>query len=252
VKQVADSESVLRIDAEGKWIDEHDLAFRMNEYDEFAVEQAVLIKERRGGEPDITVLSIGPARAAETIKKALAMGADRGVHVKDDESHQKDPWQIAVAIAAFAKERKFDLILTGMQSQDRGSAQVGVFVAMRLNLPCVTTAVGFVLDDMQAAITRELEGGIRMNVRVSLPAVVTCQLGLNLPRYPTLPNIMKARQKELIVLPIADLLHEDSLTGIERMFRPEKRSGGVVLSGDASAMADQLLSILREKTSVVR
>src|SRR4030065_915434 len=125
IRQVPDMASRFKGDGEGTWYDETDLAFRLNEYDEYAVEQAVQLKEQQGNMPDITVLSIGPDRVGEMIKKALAMGCDRGGHVQDNDSFRKDPWQIASAIAGFARDKKFALIFFGMQSQDRGSRQVG-------------------------------------------------------------------------------------------------------------------------------
>jgi electron transfer flavoprotein beta subunit len=249
VKQVPDMESRFKINPNGTWVDEKDLAFRMNEYDEFAVEQAVQIKEQLGGQADITVLTIGPARAAEVIKKALAMGADRGVHVSDAAACDKDPWQIASMIAAFTREKKFDLLFTGMQSQDRGSGQVGVLAAELLGVACVTTAIGFALNGIEATAVRELEGGVKMNVTFTLPGVVTCQLGLNRPRYPTLPNIMKARQKEVLVLPVADLPCGERVCGTEKMYRPERKTSGLVLEGDPNEMADTLVQILRDKIS---
>jgi electron transfer flavoprotein beta subunit len=252
VKQVADMEAAFKIDAEGTWIAEKDTAFRMNEYDEYAVEEAVRIKEQLLGAADITVLSIGPARVTETIRKALAMGADRGVHVKDDESVRRDPWQIASIVSAYASGKEFDLILTGMQSQDRGSAQVGVFVAERLGIACVTTVVGFTLVGSEVSAARELEGGMKMIVKLHLPALVTCQLGLNQPRYPTLPNIIKAKQKEVLSVPVGDLLKEEALTGVEAIARPERTSRGIVLEGDLNEAADRLVAILKEKTNVLR
>ena len=202
IKQVPDMESRFKANGAGVWYEEADLAFRMNEYDEYAVEQAVQLKEQLGDVPDVTVLSIGPDRVGETLKKALAMGCDRAVHIQDPAIHLKDPWQVASIIAAFARDKGFDLVLTGMQSQDRGSAQVGVTVAEQLGLPCATTLVGFVYNDGAITVKRELEGGLKAVVRLRLPAVVTCQLGLNTPRYPTLPNIMKAKKKELLAYPV--------------------------------------------------
>ena len=142
VKQVPDMESRFKPDGSGTWFEEADLAFRMNEYDEYAVEQAVQLKEQLGGETELTVLSIGPDRVNEAIKKALAMGCDRGVHVQDPAVSLKDPWQIASIIAAHAAGQGYDLIFTGMQSQDRGSAQVGVILAELLGIPCATTLSG--------------------------------------------------------------------------------------------------------------
>ena len=252
IKQVPDMESRFKVNSEGIWYDENDLAFRMNEYDEYAVEQAIRIKEQLGGAADITILSIGPDRVVEVIKKGLAMGGDRGVHIKDEHPYQKDPWQVASVIAAFARDKTFDLVLTGMQSQDRGSAQVGVIVAELLGYACVTTLVGFELTGDIVTAKRELEGGMRGVVKLKLPAVVTCQLGLNNPRYPTLPNIMKARQKELLAYPILSFLSEESTTTTERMYPPEKKGRGLVLEGEINETVDKLVAILKEKTKVLR
>lgn len=252
IKQVPDMESRFRINSEGTWYDEADLAFRMNEYDEYAIEQAVQLKEQLGSEPEITILSIGPDRVVEAIKKALAMGGDRGVHIQDNKYYQKDPWQIAATIASYAREQQFDLIFTGMQSQDRGSAQVGVTIAEQLGMACATTLVGFAYDNGSITVKRELEGGIKGVARMKLPAVVTCQLGLNTPRYPTLPNIMKAKKKDLQTLPVTELLKEAELTATDKMYPPAKKGGGLVLEGEVGDLVDKLLGILKEKTTVLR
>jgi electron transfer flavoprotein beta subunit len=249
IKQVPDMESKFKINAEGKWYDSADLAWRMNEYDEYAVEQAVQLKEKSGA--DLTVLCIGPDRVKETMKKALAMGCDRGVHVADEASHAKDPFAIAAIIAEFAKEKGFDVVFTGMQSQDRGSGQVGVLVAEMLDIPCITTIVGFEFDGGNITAKRELEGGVKAQVSCSAPALVTCQLGLNTPRYPTLPNIMKAKKKELLSVPVADLCHVEPLAETASLAFPEKKGGGLILEGDVGELADKLIKILKEKTAVL-
>jgi electron transfer flavoprotein beta subunit len=252
VKQVPDMESRFKVNNEGVWYDEQDLAFKMNEYDEFALEQAARVKEQVGAAADLTVLSVGPGRVVEAIKKGLAMGADRGVHINDDQAWKKDPWQIASIIAAFSRDKGFDLVFTGLQSQDRGSAQVGVILGELLGYACATTLVSFELMGDVVTARRELDGGMCAVLKFTLPAVVTCQLGLNTPRYPTLPNIMKARQKELLVFPVADFLAEESLVVTERMYPPEKKGHGLVLEGDINEMADKLFGILKEKTAVLR
>ena len=252
IKQVPDMESRFKPNADGVWFDEADLAWRMNEYDEYAVEEAVKLKEQLGNAPEVTVLSIGPDRVVEPIKKALAMGCDRGVHVQDLAASRKDPWQIAAIIDSFAKDKGFDLIFTGMQSQDRGSAQVGVTLAEQLGYPCVTTVVGFAYDGGVITAKRELEGGLKGVVKMKTPALVTCQLGLNVPRYPTLPNIMKAKKKEIQPIPVAELLKEEPLAVTARFYPPAKKGGGIVLEGDAAGLADRLIGILKEKTAVLR
>jgi electron transfer flavoprotein beta subunit len=252
IKQVPDMESRFKIGAAGTWYDTSDLAWRLNEYDEYAVEQAVQVKEQQGGAPEIPVLSVGPERVKEAIKKALAMGCDRGVHIQDEASHEKDPFEIASIIAEYAQQEAFDLILTGMQSQDRGSAQVGVLLAEMLGIPAVTTIVGFALEGTAVTAKRELEGGLKAVVKTRRPALFTCQLGLNTPRYPTLPNIMKAKKKELATLAVGDLLKVEALCATERMFPPQKKGGGLVLEGEVGALAEQVIGILKEKTTVFK
>lgn len=249
IKQVPDMESKFKINGEGNWYDGADLAWRMNEYDEYAVEQAVRLKEQTGA--DLTVLCIGSERVKETMKKALAMGCDRGVHVADEAVHDKDPFEVASIIAAFAKDKNFDVIFTGMQSQDRGSGQVGVLVSEMLSVAGITTIVDFAFDNGTITAKRELEGGVKAGVSCSAPAVVTCQLGLNTPRYPTLPNIMKAKKKELLSVPVAELCRVEKRAETKTVSFPEKKGGGLILEGDMGELADKLIGILKEKTAVL-
>jgi len=252
IKQIPDMESRFKVNAAGDWYEEADLAYRMNEYDEYGVEQAVQLKEQLENAPEVTVLSIGPERVGEALKKALAMGCDRAVHVQDAEAFRKSPNQIAAIIAAYAKDQGYDMVFTGMQSQDRGSAQVGVLLAELLGFACATTVVDFAFADGAVTAKRELEGGIKGVVKFKLPAVVTCQLGLNAPRYPTLPNIMKAKKKEYVPVPVASLTSAGALTVTEKLYPPAKKGSGVVLEGDLGEMADKLIGILKQKTAVVR
>lgn len=249
IKQVPDMESKFKINGEGNWYDRSDLAWRMNEYDEYAVEQGVRLKEQVK-DADLTVLCIGPVQVTETMKKALAMGCDRGVHIADPDSYKREPVEIAAMIAGFARDKNFDIIFTGMQSQDRGSAQVGVMVAEMLGIAAVTTIVGFAFDSGTVHVKRELEGGGKALVTAPTPVVLTCQLGLNTPRYPTLPNIMKAKKKELLTLaPDAGGIGPRQETAA--CYFPEKKGGGLVLEGDIPEMADKLIQLLKEKTGVL-
>jgi len=249
IKQVPDMESKFKINGEGTWYNQADLAWRMNEYDEYAVEQAVRLKEQDPN-TDLTVLCIGSDQASESIKKALAMGCDRGVHIADPESFKREPIAIATMIANFAKDELFDIIFTGMQSQDRGSAQVGVMVAELLGIPAVTTIVDFSYDNGVIQVKRELEGGSKAVVTTATPVVLTCQLGLNTPRYPTLPNIMRAKKKELrTMLPATvDVGVRQETTAC---YFPERKGGGLVLEGEVPELADKLIQLLKEKTSVL-
>lgn len=252
IKQVPDMESRFSVNVEKTWYDEANLAWRMNEYDEYAVEQAVQLREQLGDSSELTVLCIGPERVGETIKKALAMGCDRGVHIQDPAPQTKDPWQIAGIIASYARDKGYDLIFTGMQSQDRGSAQVGVTVAEDLGYACATTLVGFSYENGSITAKRELEGGIKGVVKLATPALVTCQLGLNVPRYPTLPNIMKAKKKEVEAIGVTELLKEEALTATVSFHPPAKKGGGMVIEGEIGPLVDQLVELLREKTAVLR
>lgn len=250
IKQVPDMESKFKLNSAGNWYDDTDLAWRMNEYDEYAVEQAVQLKEQVG-DADLTVLCIGPDRVKETMKKALSMGCDRGAHILDADAFKKDPYEKASVIAEYAKDKSFDVIFTGMQSQDCGSAQVGVLVAEILGLPSVSTIVEFAFSGGEVKAKRELEGGVKAVVKVKLPALFTCQLGLNTPRYPTLPNIMKAKKKELLSIEISELLKVEGRQETAKLYFPEKKGGGLILEGEAGELADQLVKLLKENTTVL-
>ncbi|MGB8932153.1 MAG: electron transfer flavoprotein subunit beta/FixA family protein [Anaeromyxobacteraceae bacterium] len=251
VKQVPDMSSRFAPDGAGTWFSDTDLAHRINEYDECAIEQAIQLKEQLGGAPEVTALSIGPARVGEALRKALAMGCDRALHVDEPQPSRLDPWQVASIVTAHARAVGYDLVLTGMQSQDRGSGQVGVLVAEQLGIQSVTTAVSFEYADGAVTVRRELEGGARARVRVRLPAVVTCQLGLNVARYPTLPNIMKAKKKPLEVVAAAALLAAEPLGSTARFFAPSRRIGQV-LEGPVDQLVDRLVTLLGEKAGAKR
>lgn len=252
IKQVPDMESRFKANSSGTWYSDTDLAWRMNEYDEYAVEEAVKLREAQGEGCELTVLSIGPERVGEAIKKALAMGCDKAVHIQDSEAANKDPWQIATIIANHAKDQGYDIIFTGMQSQDRGSAQIGVLIAEILGLACTTTIVGFNYENGVITAKRELEGGIKGVVKLTTPALVTCQLGLNVPRYPTLPNIMKAKKKEITPIAVSELLTDEPLTLTASFHPPAKKGGGIVLEGDVADLVEKVITILKDKTAVLR
>jgi len=179
------------------------------------------------------------------------MGCDRGAHIADDDSSSREPFEKAGIIAEYAKDKGFDLIFTGMQSQDRGSAQVGILVAELLDMPSISTIVDFSYSDGVVNVKRELEGGMKACVTAGTPLAVTCQLGLNTVRYPTLPNIMKAKRKELLSIPVEDLLNVNSRQETAKIYFPEKKGTGLILEGDVTELADKLIQILKEKTAVL-
>jgi len=247
LKQVADLESRFIVPAGGSWFEETDLAFRINEYDEFAVEAAVQLKEKLG-DVQVTVLSLGPQRSAEALKKALAMGADQAVHLLDPESPQKDSWQVANYIAEWSQGKGFDLILTGLQSQDRGSGQVSMMLAELLDVNSVSCAVALELVGDRLSVERELEGGVRAQVELSTPALVSCQLGLNQPRYPTLPNIMKAKKKPFETIDVGEAV--GARLEVEEIGSPAKAGAAELIEGDLASQVAKVVSILKDKKLV--
>lgn len=248
IKQVPDLEAKFKVNEKGNWVVETDLAYRLNEYDEYAVEEAVRLKEKLGdGAANVTVLSIGPERVKEVIKKALAMGADRGIHIKDNEVYSKDPLRIASIIYECVHGGNYELIFTGMQSNDRGSCQVGVFLGALLNINTITTIVEFEYDNNEVTVKRELEGGKKMVVKCNLPLLLTCQLGLNTPRYPTLPNIMKAKKKELKEYDVKDFDKISNNIEIVKLAHPEKKGKAEILEGPISDVATKLVKIIKSK-----
>src|SRR5713226_1816646 len=195
IKQVPTREWQPRLNDDKTWIREQDASFEMNEPDAYALEESLRLKEKHGGE--VVVCSAGPPRVAQVIREALARGADRGVHVDDEALASADGFLTAEALASAMKEEQFDLVLTGLQSDDQGLAQVGVILAERLGLPHATIIMEVQADKGVLRVKRELEGGWFQWVTMPLPALLTIQSGINQLRYATLKGIMAARKKEI-------------------------------------------------------
>jgi len=248
MKQTFDTEEKIAI--QGGRIVEDGVNFVINPYDEYAVEEAIRIKENAGGE--VTVLTVGPARAESALRTALAMGADKAVHIETDESF--DEYATAKIIAAAVRSQSFDLIFAGNMAVDSGSGQVAIRVAEELGIPHVAAAVKFTLEGRKAVVERDVEGDIEV-VEVGLPVLVTAQQGLNDPRYPSLPGIMKAKKKPLETIRIGDLgLSPDDLGGmteVAKQYLPEKKKAGKILQGDIRQQAAELVRLLRTEAKVV-
>src|SRR2546422_614054 len=195
IKQVTTREWHPRLNDTKTWIRDQDAAFEMNEPDAYALEEALRLKEKHGGE--VVVCSAGPARVAQVIREALARGADRAIHVEDDGLASADAFVTADALAAAMKDEQFDLILTGLQSDDQGFAQVGVIMAERLGVAHSTIIMEVQVDGAAVRVKRELEGGWFQWIAMPLPAVLTIQSGINQLRYATLKGIMAAKKKEI-------------------------------------------------------
>lgn len=254
LKQVPKKDSILRIAADQNWIDERDLSYEMSEADAYALEEALRQKERSGGE--VVVISLGPERVRQSIKEALAKGADRAIHVSDPLfDNATDPTAIAKALAAALKGEQYDMIFTGLQSDDYGFAQVGLIVAELLDLPSATIVMEVQPEDGAVRVKRELESGWFQWVRLPLPCLLTIQSGINQLRYATLKGIMAAKKKEMKELKAADLgLAAGDLEPtqrVERAYLPEKSKRTEILEGKPAEVAARLIEKLRFDARVI-
>ena len=203
IKQVVSRAWQVRINDQKTWVRDQDAAWELNEPDAYALEEALRLKEKHGGE--VVVISAGPARVTQVIREALARGADRAIHVEGDHLATADAFTAAEALAAAAKDEQCDVILTGLQSDDQGFAQVGVIMAERLGMSHSTIIMEVQVTGTTLRVKRELEGGWFQWVEMPLPAVLTIQSGINQLRYATLKGIMAAKKKEIKVYTAADL-----------------------------------------------
>ena len=244
VKRVPDSEARIKIAADGKRIDESGLKFVLNPYDEYAVEAALQLKEKAGS-GEIVVVSVGADSAQETIRTALAMGADRGILLKC-ESVPLDPLPVANALAGELKAGAFDVILFGKIAIDDSSQAVGPMVAELMALPCVSAIAGLEIADGAGTAEREIEGG-REVVRFALPAVLTADKGLNEPRYPALRGIMMAKKKPMEVKDVN--LDGGGVEIVELKYPPERKAGRIV--GEGADAVPALIDALRNEAKVL-
>jgi electron transfer flavoprotein beta subunit len=241
---VPDTEARIRIGAGGAAIDETGVKFVLNPYDEFAVEEALQRKEQAGA-GEVVAVSLGPDAAQETIRTALAMGADRGVLLKADPI-PADALAVAKALAAELTDGGYDLVLCGKIAVDDYSNAVGTMLAELLGVPCVTAASKLAIADGRFTAEREVEGGVEV-VTGALPAVVTCEKGLNTPRYPALKGIMAAKKKPIEVKPAA--LPASRVTVSALTLPPDRKEGRIV--GEGPDAVGELVRLLREEAKVL-
>ncbi|MCP2519859.1 electron transfer flavoprotein subunit beta/FixA family protein [Candidatus Aminicenantes bacterium AC-335-A11] len=254
VKQVPDTESKIRISSDRKSIIEEDLNFVLNPYDEFAVEEALRIKENKGGK--VTVISVGPERAITALRKCLAMGADEAFLIKDEEKELYEPYRIAKIVAKALKNKfkEFDILLFGKQSVGADNSAVPSMVAGMLNLPQVNVVTKLVIENGRGWAHREIEGALE-EVEFNLPAVISAQKGLNEPRYETLKGIMAAKRKEIPLISFEDIgITEEELKPlieIEQIEPPPPRPSGKILTGPPEETARKLVELLRNEAKVI-
>jgi electron transfer flavoprotein beta subunit len=246
IKQVPLRDSPLRVAASGKWIDEDGLSFEINEPDAYALEEALQLREKHGGE--VIVLCAGPPRAAQTIREALAKGADRAIHIEESELTSHDTLGVAHLLAEALRSESPDLILTGLQSDDLGYGQTGVVLAELLGMAHSTIIMQVEVRDKNIRVKRELEDGWFQHIEMPLPAVLTIQSGLNKLRYATLMGIKKAKTKEIKV--ISATASAPSIA-IDRIYAPQKSKQAQIFEGDAKTASAQLVEKLRFEARVL-
>jgi electron transfer flavoprotein beta subunit len=250
IKQVPVRDSRLRPDALGRWIDESGLSFEINEPDAYALEEALQLKEKHGGE--VVALCAGPSRAQTSIREALAKGADRAIHIEEENLAALDALGIAKLLAGAAKQEQPDLVLTGLQSDDLGYGQTGVVMAELLGLPHSTIIMQAEIGGAAIRVKRELEDGWFQHIEMPLPAVLTIQSGINKLRYATLMGIKKARTKEIKRVTMADLGGAAAASvAIEKVHVPQKTKQAQVWEGDPKAAAANLVEKLRFEARVI-
>jgi electron transfer flavoprotein beta subunit len=248
IKQVPAKDAPLTI--AGNWIRESDIGFEMNEPDSYALEEALRLKEKHGGE--VIVLSMGPERVKQTIKEALAKGADRAIHVSDDNFSQLDPLGSAKSLAAAIKQQQCDLVLTGLQSDDHGFGQTGVLIAALLDRPHATIIMAIEVADGKLKLKRELEAGWFQHLECPLPAVLSIQSGINKVRYATLKGIMAAKKKEIAVITRESLgVSVEPTQRVEKIYVPTKTKKTEFLTGQPKEVAAKLVEKLKFEARVI-
>ena len=251
LKQVPDTETKIKLNGDSSGIDTAGIKWIMSTYDEFAVEEALRLKEKNAGST-VTILSAGPARVVDTIRTALAMGADNGIHVEIPETADSNLTAKALA-GALKKEAKVDIVFCGKEALDDGAAQVSQLVAEYAEMPYVTVVLNVEYSATSVKCKREIEGGAYEMVEAPLPCVIAAQKGMNEPRYASLPNIMKAKKKEVKALKLADVgaSEADQKIRYKNYQLPPAKQAGKKIAGDPATQAKELVRLLHEEAKVI-
>ena len=247
VKQVTARDWQPSVNESQTWVRDQEASFELNEPDDYALEEGLRLKEKHGGE--VVVCSAGPARVSQVIREALARGADRAIHVESDELASADAFAVAGALSEAMRSESFDLVLTGLQSDDQGFAQTGVVLAERLGMSHATIIMEVKVEADLLEVKRELEGGWFQRVTMPLPAVLTIQSGINQLRYATLKGIMAAKKKEIrrVAAPAGTV----SLQRVVRLHVPQKAKQTRVIGGTPAESARELVRCLRDEARAI-
>ena len=252
VKQVPETEAVITIDQTSQWVSVGGAAvFRMNRFDECAVETAVQIKENFPGTA-VHILSVGPDRSEEVIRRSIGMGADSGTHIVTSSDGFVDPSILAGWMATLPEVSDAELILCGAMSEDLMQGQVGPLLAECLSRPCATAViqVEIMADDKGVRVEREIEGGYREAVALSFPALLTIQTGINQPRYPSLSNLLRANRMTLNTQHVDEMGERRPLQAVKQVTPPRKLRESVFLKGSSEQKAEQLINILSHRSLI--
>ena len=246
VKQVVGSESSLEISPDNKWIEYSSATFVMNPPDSYAIEEAMSIKETVG-EGEVVIVTMGSDSVQKVIREGLSKGADRGIHIQTDGKTNIDPLNTAKNIASALDEENFDLVLSGLQSDDTGMGQTGVLVGELLNMSTATLAIETNIDKEKIKVKRELESGWFQWVTLESPASISIQSGINQPRYPSLKGIMGAKKKEIKVIPVSE--HETKQQ-VENIAVPQKSKETEIINTDVDSSVKRIVEILKSEVKV--
>ena len=248
IKQVPGSESALPINDSQNWIDESSVTFVMNPPDNYALEEALVLKEKIG-EGEVVIVSMGPNRVQKVIREGLAKGADRGIHLLQEGKNENDPLSVSKKISIALKEENFDLILSGLQSDDTGMSQTGVLIGEFLGMSTATLVVETKIENDHIRLKKELESGWYQWVVLPIPAAISIQSGINTPRYPSLKGIMGAKKKEIKCIS-SDLKSDQSQT-IENISLPRKSRQTEIIESDVDGAVSRIMEILKSDVKVL-
>ena len=248
IKQVPGSESALPINDSQNWIDESSVTFVMNPPDNYALEEALILKEKIG-EGEVVIVSMGPNRVQKVIREGLAKGADRGIHLLQEGKIENDPLSVSKKISTALKEENFDLILSGLQSDDTGMSQTGVLIGEFLGMSTATLVVETKIENDHIRLKKELESGWYQWVVLPIPASISIQSGINTPRYPSLKGIMGAKKKEIKCIS-SDLKSDQSQT-IDNISLPQKSKQTEIIESDVDGAVSRIMEILKSDVKVL-
>ncbi len=248
VKQVPGGDSPLRISDDHLWVKEENVNFVTNESDSYAVEEALQLKEK-SGEGEVVAVSLGPDRAQRAIREALSKGTDRGIHIEEAYPYSSDPLRIAKVLSDALRDEQFDLILSGLQSDDYGFGQVGVLLGEMLGMTTATLVMATELSDGKLKVKRELEAGWFQWVSLTLPASISIQSGINTPRYPSLKGIMGAKKKE--IRSVAAESGTEPAQSISKVYIPQKTKRTEMIEGTVDQQVERLVDVLKKDIRVV-